>query len=381
LVTETHLFIIWEYARNRTNELFSEIRKKFKIHDVYEITWSPNNFSKNLKRFYGVTLPDPKKKAKECGMGPFLLVIVSDSNPKHGVRRTSMGKQIVNTNIYDSKRKYRILLGADYRIHGSIHKKEANHDLTLLLGKNLEQITQNLPEQWDDKIKSIKSDIIGTNGWKNLEELFFVLNNTINYVALRNFEKFPDISNIANGGDIDLLTDELWQIPHILNFEKQTDDGITRFCHTKIASEYIKFDIRYVGDSYFDEKWSKEILDKKVQTQTGFYSPNNENYFYSLLYHIIVQKARLSKKYEETLTKLAIELGFEEFSIEENYLKRILNDFMKEKGYQYTNSLTYRINHNELTRLTSVAIHTAKNEGLNELLRAIKEKTKRIIKK
>jgi len=380
LVSEIHIFIIWECARKKTDEIIVEIRQKFKIHDVYEIIWSHNNFSKNLKRFYGVTLPNPEKKAKECGKGPFLVVIVADDKPKHGVRGTSMGKQIVNTNMYNSKILIRGLLGGDYRIHGSIHEKEANHDLTLLLGKNIEQIRQDLPKEWNGITKSIKSDLIGTNGWKSLDESFFVLNNTINYVVLRNFEEFPDISNIVNDGDIDLLTDELWQIPSILNFQKQTDEKIPRFCHTKIGSEYVKFDIRYVGDSYFDEKWSKDILAKRVLTPGGFYIPNKEDYFFSLIYHINVQKARLSKKYEQILTKLATELGFREFSLEKKNLEIILDNFMERKGYRYTNSWAYKINHNEFTRLTSVAIHTAKKEGFKELFRVIKEKIKRTIK-
>ena len=62
-------------------------------------------------------------------------------------------------------------------------------------------------------------------------------------------------------------------------------------------------------------------------------------------------------------------------------LEGMLESFMKKNEYRYTNSLGYKINHNELVRLSLVIIKILKHEGVNELLRAIKEKIKRTIKK
>jgi len=381
VIDEIHLFIIWENARKETTKLFTEIRKKFKINQVYEITWTPDNVIHNLKRFYGVTLPNPEKKAKQCGKGSFLLVIVTDKNPIHGVRGTSMGKQVVNTNIYDTKRKIRQIVTGEYPIHGSIHQKEANHDLTLLLGKNIEQIREECKIDWDEKIQPFNSDLIGTRGWKDLNQLLFVLNNTIDYVILRNFEMFPDISDIKNNGDIDLLTNELWQIPYILNFEKQINGDLSGYNRTEIDTSSIKFDIKYVGDNYLDEKWSKNILKQRRKTDSGFYIPSKEDYFFTLLYHIVHQKAEFSKKYQKKLIKLGSELGFKELLSDRNNLEKILTNFMKKNEYRFTNSWTYKINHNEFTRLSQVIIKVLKHEGITELLRATKGKIKRTVKK
>ena len=120
---EIQLFIIWENARKETNKLFTEIKKKFIIYQVYEIFWTPNNITHNLKRFYGITLADPQNKKSKCGDGPFLLIIVRDKNTIKGKRKTSLGTQIVNTNIYDFKMKTRKILGSGYSIHSSIHEK------------------------------------------------------------------------------------------------------------------------------------------------------------------------------------------------------------------------------------------------------------------
>jgi hypothetical protein len=380
-IEEIQLFIIWQNARKETTKLLTEIKTKFTINQVYEISWTPNNVIHNLKRFYGITLPDPEKKARQCGKGSFLLVIVTDKHPIHGIRGTSMGKQLVNTNMYNTKRKIRQIVAGEYPIHGSIHEKEANHNLTLLLGKNITQLRKECKKEWDKEIKFLNSDLIGTGGWKNLEQLLFVLNNTTNYVILRNFEKFPDISDIKNDGDIDLLTDDLWQIPYVLNFEKQINGDHSGFNRTKIDSNSIKFDIKYVGDNYLDEKWSKNILKHRKKTDSEYYIPSKEDHFFSLLYHIVYQKTEFSKKYHEKLTELIDELGMKKVLLEKEKLTEILDDFMKKNGYRYSNSLIYKINHNEVTRLSYVIIKVLKHEGITELFRAVKGKIKRTIKK
>ena len=375
---EIHVFIIWGNARNKTEKLFSEIGRRFQICEVYEIKWRKDNFVKNLKRFYGITLVNPSKKISQCGNGPFLLLIVKDNSPQYGLRKTSLGKQVVNTNIYDSKREFRKFLGGGFPIHGSIHKKEANHNLTLLLGKNLVQICEELPENWDGKIKTLEQDLFG-NEWKNFNEVLFVLNNTTNYVIIRNFEEFPNIGNLKEEGDVDLLTDDQWQIPYILNFQNHRRNEHESCNFIKIGEDYIKFDIRYVGDNYFDEKWSKKIL-KNRELFNGFFVPSNEDYFFSLSYHIVTQKADLPKKYEKILEKLSSDLKINLKKIDKDSIKKILDEFMIKNEYKYTNSFRYKINHNEITRLIGVAIHTWKTEGANELLRTSKGKIKRMWK-
>jgi hypothetical protein len=64
-----HIFIIWEKARNKTDSLLEDIKKYFTIKEIYEVSWTKENFTKNLRRFYGTTLPKPDRKAEICRRG------------------------------------------------------------------------------------------------------------------------------------------------------------------------------------------------------------------------------------------------------------------------------------------------------------------------
>ena len=75
---ELHLFIIWENARYKQEEIIKDIKAKFQIIKIYEIEWNKENFSKNLSRFYGANLPKGCGKEEHCGNGKFLLIIVKD---------------------------------------------------------------------------------------------------------------------------------------------------------------------------------------------------------------------------------------------------------------------------------------------------------------
>lgn len=378
---ELNSFIIWEKTRKNTDEILQRMRKKFDIREIYEITWNPEKFPKNLRRFYGANLPKPLRKTSECGVGSFLLVLVIDTNPKHGMRRTSNGMQLVNTNIYDEKMKFRKMLSGEYPIHSAIHQKEVNHDLTMLLNKNINDVLSNLPEKWDGRFKEIKSDLVGTNGWKDLNELFYVLNYTTNYVILRNFEEFPEKIKLKEHKDIDILTDDLLQLPYVLDQRKSTKNEITVPSTVKIGGEEILFDIRYVRDSYYDEKWSKDILSRRILSPKGFYVPDTKDHFYSLLYHMIIHKSKLSNEYTHKLYDLASILQIKDIQKETfsdfDKLKMILDNYMKEMNYDYTDSFRYKIKHNELIRLYHVSRIIVKTEGINYLFRAIKGKLKR----
>ena len=380
LEKEIHLFILWKNAMQKTDELFTLIQEKFEIHDVYEITWNPKNFARTLKRFYGVTLPDPFRKVGQSGTGPFLLVIVIDKNPKHGIRRTSLGKQLVNTNMYDSKRNYRKLFVGGFPIHGSIHEKEANHDLILLLGKNAEQVYNENNSKWNGEIKKINSELLGINGWSDLKQLFFVLNNSINYVVIRNFEDLPEKNIDEKNEDIDILTDDYWQIPYLLG-KKLPEKEKPEFPFVKINEKYIKFDIKYVGDTYLDEKWAQNILKRKKLTKNEIYAPSDEDHFFTLLHHIVVQKTNLTNDYKNKLFTLGKKLKIEDFtseSFDRKNLSIILENYMKKNGYRYTYSFSYKIGHNELLRLMNVSIKVLKTEGIKELFRSIRGKFRRM---
>lgn len=380
--TEYFTFILWEKAKKKQTEILNDIQRKFEICKVLEITWPKSDFQKNLKRFYGITLVDPAEKERQCGNGPFLLLILADKKPKHGKRKTSLGSQIVNTNIYDNKMTYRKILGSGFIVHSSIHKKESEHDFMLLLGKTIQEIKSQFDSKWDGNIEKIKSDLFG-NKWQNPKEIFQMLNSTINYVVLRNFEEMPNNLITEKHADIDLLTDEQWQIPHVLNMKKVSDVNVGFSPFVIIKNNKIKFDIKYVGDRYYDENWSRDMLRRRKLNKNGVFVPSDKDHFFSLLYHMIIHKRKLSDDYCEKLFLIAPDQVLKQHQKKDftdfNKLNSILIEFMKENNYKFTDSFIYKLSHNEIVRIYNVSKFTLKHEGIGFLLRAIKSKVKRTI--
>ena len=377
-----YLFIFWESARSKENFLFEELKKKFIIRDVYEIRWNEKNFSNNLKRFYGPKLGNVFKKTTLCGTGPLLLILISDPNPKFGKRRTSKGMELVNINIFDNKKSYRKLTGAGFAIHSSITDKETNDDLTLLLGKNTQDISKDLSEKWDGTIKKLELDLVGQNDWKDLNQLLYVLNSTTNYVILRNFEELQENYLTYEHNDIDILTDDFLRIPYITNGGKSAfNNEFPPF--VKFGNKSIKFDFGYPGDNYYDEKWSQDILKRRVLYHR-FYAPSPEDYFYTLFYHAVFHQKEISNEYKNKLSNLARELGINEIVIpildDIDKSKKFIEKYMTSKGYLHTNSLQYKIRHNTILRLGKVALFLWRTQGINFLLTATKNKIKSVIK-
>jgi hypothetical protein len=378
-----YIFVLWENGRNKEKFLFDELKKKFIIQDIFEITWSEQNFVNNMRRFYGPKLGDASKKTTNCGMGPFLLILISDPHPRFAKRRTSNGMELVNINLYDNKKIYRKLTGTGYAIHSSVTDKETNDDLTLLLGKNTQDLAKEISKKWDGSIKKLELDLIGQDGWKDLKQLLYVLNSTTNYVILRNFEDFPDKFLLYKHNDIDILTDDFLRIPYIANGGKSPFNDVFSPL-VKIGDKTIPIDFEYPGYNYYDEKLSKDILKRRI-LYNGFYTPSKEDYFYTLFYHAIFHQKKISDEYKTKLRNLATELVISEITqytfddIDKS--KEFLEKYMSRMGYLHTNSTQYKIRHNEFSRLVKVAIYLWRTQGIDFLLTAIKGKIKRTISK
>lgn len=363
-------FIIWEKSRKKTDHILDDLKKNFVIRDIYEVRWSKENFVNNLHRFYG--LPDVRQKVKVGGTGPFLLILISDPHPRFEEVRVSNEKDIVNVNIYDSKMKYRKWIGGEFVIHSSISEKETNHDLTLLFGKNAQDLEKELPERWNGSIKKLESDLIGHNGWKDMRQLLYVLNGTMKYVVMRNFEDMPDKSDYRDR-DVDILAEDM-KTSYVIDKDFSNQIFNTHFHFVKIDDRVILFDITYLGGHYFDKKWCKNILKRRVLHHNGFYVPCKEDYFYTLLYHVVFHK-RFSDKYKKKLSNLARELGINEategiFS-DYNKSKEFLEKYMNKMGYRNTTSFQYRIIYTEFQWLVRVSIIIAKTQGIRALFTAI----------
>lgn len=334
---EVHLFIIWEHARTIEQKIISDISKKFRILKIYEVHWSKDKFSENLSRFYGTQLPPNSKKEVHVGTNPFLAIIVEDNNPVYEVHTTTKGDKKVNTKLFTSKSEHREWTGGGHKIHASNTTEEADHNLTLLFGKNSKDFIKSIGNKSSLQIEEWHNDLVGSNGWDSLEQLFYVLNNTIKYVVLRNFDPLPNNYYAKNHGDIDLLVSNYDDARFITNATSVFKKNYRVYSTVKIAEEKIFFDFRHLDDNYYDKAWEEHILNYR-KFKNCFYIPSEEDYFYSLLYHAIIQKPELSSDYKKNLVALAKTNGIKlsQSSFKTNEAIDLLSNFLSTNNYSFT---------------------------------------------
>lgn len=347
--SEVHLFLIWEKARLKEKKILEDINIHFKILNVFNIEWSQKYFSLNLTRFYGQNLPPNSHKELHCGKGAFLLIIVEDEQPIYEERNTSHGLCNVNIKMFDKKQLYRKWTGGGHKIHATDNLLEVNHNLSLLLGLNINDYLSKFPETWDNSIKFIKADPPGTRGWNSIRELFYILNNSTEYVVLRNFEGLPDEYTMKSHGDIDLMGSNPLDLKYLINAQPVFPNTPRVLHYTIVNNEKVLFDFRYLGDNYYDIHWQKNILETRILTKEGFYRPTDENYFYSLLYHALIHKPSIANDYLDRFPHLAQNAGLnkDKYSFESlDMLKLILKNYLTQNKYQYTepNDLSVYLN-------------------------------------
>lgn len=310
---ELHLFILWKNALYKKDEIINDMKSKFEIVNMYNLTWSNEKYSENLSRFYGTKLPDGSAKEEHCGRGTFLLVIVKDKSPVYDYRNTTAGKEYVNTNMFDSKAMYREWTGGGHKIHCTNSIKETNHDLTLLLDKNVEDYLNQL--KIEENVIELNKDLFGANGFNSVNEMFYCLNNCANYAILRNYEILPDDIYVNEHNDIDLICDSKENVAYVLNASKHEGDEDYRVrYHVNVEGKIANFDLRYIGDNYYDEDMENKILSNRELNEKGFYTLSKEDYFYTLLYHALIHKAKFADDYKKRLNKMNSEFSKEVYS-------------------------------------------------------------------
>ena len=336
---ELHLVIIWENGIYKEQEIVRSISEKFELIEKYKINWNKNLFGKNLTTFYGTNLPPKSEKEKHCGKGEFLVIIFYDNDPKYGYVKTSRGTERVNINIFTCKEKFRNLTGGGHKIHSTNSPLETNHDLTLLLGVNyndyevLLKNKSNNNKKNENIVKNVPNNIIGVNGWESLGQLFYVMNSSLDYVVMRNFEYLPDNKFSKDHGDIDFLVKDLNQAVFISNAQRL----YKKRYKINVAGKDVLIDFEHVGDGSYDQNWQNHILKNKILINNSFYVPELEDNFYSLIYHILIHKTYIAADYPDKIQRIYRKLSFYDPNKcnFDNYLK-LLDNFLSINTYQIT---------------------------------------------
>lgn len=164
---------------------------------------------------------------------------------------------------------------------------------------------------------------------------FRYLNSHSCYLILRNWEDLFDDSNAgaSQHEDIDVLCDDLLAFVSLtgakpVHGEKNRDNYVI-----PIGTDLIRFDIRSVGDGYYPEPWEKRMLERRILSDNGVFVMHPEDYYFSLLYHALLQKPSVSNEYLSRLKQLSHSLGNERIS-KENLFIASLKTFLSDHRYK-----------------------------------------------
>ncbi len=342
---ELHLIILWERARYQEAQIMEDIQRQFRLQACYEVTWTDTLVASNFSRFYGVNLPDKSEKERECGKGPFLLLLVWDDQPVYETRETSHGQEVVNVHLFDAKTRYRQWTKYGHKVHATNNTKETDHDLILLLGQSYDDYLKSHPETtWDGHPAPLIRNISGAQGWKSLREFFYVFNHTVDYVVLRGEENLTPQKDRQHQ-DVDLLVREWQNALFVMNGRELWHFPPYRpkmLVSTKEDGDVV-FDVWMSTLGYYDAAWCRDMFATREYTGL-FYRLNAVNAFYARLYHTLVRKRTVAADYLPWFQAQFVQLGLERSSHPEaddypmDFYYTILQDFMDEKGYAYTNA-------------------------------------------
>lgn len=104
----------------------------------------------------------------------------------------------------------------------------------------------------------------------------------------------------------------------------------------------VPFDVRFLGDNYYDKLWQYKMLQNKIFNDKNVPRMSDEDYFYSLIYHSKLQK-KVKEEYKSRLQELALKLNIENYvedSIDNDlYIAKILSNYMTFNKYSFAHPI------------------------------------------
>lgn len=177
--------------------------------------------------------------------------------------------------------------------------------------------------------------------FQSIKELLDILDlNEVNYLILRNYENIlnPDLY-VSGHGDIDILCEDSQMIVNLLDAKTSQKDikpfkGDGTHYYIWVDKKKVFLDLRFIGDDYYCEKWERDMLVRRVKRDC-YYILSPIDYFYSLIYHAILQKKYFSKEYQIRLLEMANALNICVGEGKEIDFLDVLEQYMTLHGYRY----------------------------------------------
>lgn len=178
----------------------------------------------------------------------------------------------------------------------------------------------------------------------DLKAVLDALNAGISYVILRNWQALPEEVDIGGHGDLDMLVEDLKKAEQVLSAIKHFPGVYRVHYRVPVGDSSIRADLRYVGDRYYHPKWEADILQRRIVNPKGFYTPSDEDHFYSLLYHGACHKSwqwprpDYVKVLAELGPKIGIDVTTKSFSHSPT-VGNLLKGYMKKHGYGFVDPI------------------------------------------
>lgn len=283
---EIYLVIFWE------NSGISIDRGEALIQDAgYECSLCSASLAKVdqlgfIERLYFESVTNFQEKVDRVGLNDFVVGTIKDKNPDYGLASTTRGYSHVNKNMLSLKKALRAASKVSDGVHISDSKKEAEHNIFITFSEPY----QNVKNSFVDF--AFNPFVV-----KRVDDIFKLLNVSMQYVVQRNFHEIDDRSSALHG-DIDLLLEDSQAAALLLNAVPATDDSTRKLYEIKIGSLRYKFDLRDCSEGYYDQAWAEKILTQRKLSGCGkFYIPSDKDLFYMVAYHALFHKFDLKEDY------------------------------------------------------------------------------------
>jgi len=325
---EPHVLILW-----RPEEFLKVkniIESNFKLIKTIKVPSLRNNLGDDgrkqimdaLYRYDGST-PGIK------GIEDFYVFIIEDDNPNYAIRDATRVTKPVNLNMYDLKHKLRE--GRSGYLHATDNLEEVHDNLEVLAHIMDDESIYDIWKKWRPKFKGMTEFFNTIHSDKRLE-----------YVIMRNFDHYPKSVTVDEHTDIDILVSDYFLFKSLSGGKNRKkpayEDGGYKVANlVQFDDKEVTVDTRFIGDDYYCKLWQENIL-KNRKLHNGFYIMDDENHFYSLLYHALVHKSNVSKTYIKKFKTLGKNLNLNVNDTNVNnreYLWSILDEFMKNNNYEY----------------------------------------------
>src|SRR5207302_4639797 len=296
----------------------------FTICDVLRIHWSAERFSRNLTKFYDDDLPPGSDKELHCGVGEFLLTVVEDESPEHGRRTVSRGGvERVSTKMHAAKARYREWTGGGHRVHTSLDDREFARDSFLLLGRQAERYRPGASPAWDGEISDLHVDLVGTDGWDDVQQLARALELTGAFVVL----------DRTAADDLTLLVEDFWSATVMATGAKPVEARFGRH-DLFVDGRPCILELHEVGGGHLDPDWQSDMIARRGWDAEGLPVLSPEDRFYSVLYRGLFHEPDLVEARAAELRVLAARHRLPDGDFLDDALAhRVLDDYLARMGY------------------------------------------------